>query len=121
MRESNSTLVTNTVMNANIISPAVELVNIYGFAVQAVYTGTPTGTLKLQASNDAFKDVNAGIRQVPVNWTDIADSSFPITSSGVYIWNFNGCFYSFVRLVYTDASGGTSTAVLNANIQIKGV
>lgn len=120
MRISNSPLITNLVMNTTLNSPAIQLTNIYGFAVQAVYSGTPTGTLKLQASNDAFLPVNDNQPQVPVNWTDIANSSVAISSSGVYIWNFNGSFYTFVRLVYTDSSGGASTAILNANINIKG-
>jgi len=121
MRSNNAPLVTNAVMNTTINSPAIQLDQIIGYAIQAVYTGTPTGTLKLQASNDPVKlayDVNP---QVPINWTDIADSDFTVTSAGIYTWNVTDVFYTFVRLVYLDSSGGTSTAVLNANINFKGV
>jgi ribulose 1,5-bisphosphate carboxylase large subunit-like protein len=121
MKSSNSPLVTNTVMNQDFQSPAVSLVNIYGYAIQAVYTGTPTGTLKLQVSVDPVKLANDVQPQVPTNWVDLADSAFSITSAGIYVWNVENTMYTFVRMAYIDASGGTSTAVLNANINIKGV
>ena len=121
MRSNNAVLVTNAVMNTTITSPAVQLDQIIGYAIQAVYTGTPTGTFKLQASNDPVKlayDVNP---QTPTNWTDIANSSYSVSSAGIYTWNVTDVFYTFVRLVYTDGSSGTSTAVLNANINFKGI
>lgn len=121
MKASNSVLVHNAVMNTTITSPAVNLFNIYGYSIQAVYTGVPTGTLKLQASVDPILLASDVQPQVPTNWTDVADSDFSITSAGIYVWNVTGTFYTFVRLVYIDGSGGTSTAVMNANINIKGV
>lgn len=107
-------------MNTTITSPAVPLINIYGYAVQAVYTGTPTGTLKLQVSADAFKYAGNPQPQAPTNWDDVPDSFFTIDSAGIYVVNVIGAFYNFVRLVYTDASGGTSTAKLTAVINVKG-
>jgi hypothetical protein len=121
MQTANQIIISNQTMNTTINSPAIPLPNIYGFAIQAVYTGVPTGTLKLQASVDAFKYANDAQPQVPVNWVDIADSAFPVSSAGIYTWNYNGAFYTFVRLVYTDASGGASTAKLTATINLKGV
>lgn len=120
MQTGNKVFLTNVLMNTNITSEALPLPNIYGFAIQAVYTGTPGGTLKLQASVDAFKYASDVNPQVPVNWVDIADSSFIIDSAGIYVWNFTGSFYTFVRLVYTDSSGGTSTARLTATLNVKG-
>jgi allantoicase len=120
MRVSNSDLMIDVVLDATRVSDAIPLPNIYGFAIQAVVTGTPNGTFKLQASVDAFKYANDNQPQVPTNWTDIADSAFTFTSAGSFVWNFTGCFYTFVRLVYTDASGGSSTATVNAVINVKG-
>ena len=120
MNVANIPMVTNALMNTTIRSPAIPLPNIYGYAVQAVYTGTPTGTLTLECSADAFKYANDAQPQVPVNWDTITDSPFTVTSAGIYVWNVTGCFYNFVRLVYTDASGGTSTARLTAVINVKG-
>jgi hypothetical protein len=97
------------------------LPDIIGYAVQAVYTGTPNGTIKLQASVDPFKYVVNGGLQAPTHWADIPSSSITLNAAGVYIWNITDVYYTFVRVVYTDASGGTSTAVLNVNICTKGV
>jgi len=120
MKYNNRTLFSGVTMNTNLASTAEAIPDIYGYCIQAVFTGTPTGTFKLQASNDAFKQVTPSTPQVPVNWTDIANSSVDVTAAGDYTWNVIGAFYPFVRLVYTDTSGGTSTAVLTATINIKG-
>lgn len=120
MNSANESLVVNAVLNANVNSTPSAIVDIYGFAIQAVIIGTPTGVLKLQASCDPFKYVVNGGAQVPTNWVDIPDSSFTVTTAGTTIWNYNGAFYTFVRCVYTDSSSGASTAVLNVKISVKG-
>ncbi len=43
----------NTVMNATINSQAVQVYNAFSFGIQIVFTGTPTGSFKLQASCDS--------------------------------------------------------------------
>ncbi len=99
-------------------SSAIPLEQIYGYAIQAVWTGTPNGTIKLQASCDvpAQTPTTAG---VPTNWTDIADTSTSIAgTSGNQLWNVNGCFYRYVRLTYTNTS---STGSLSALMSVKGV
>lgn len=120
MRVFNDPLLTNAVMNTTLTSLGIPLMNTYGYAIQAVYTGTPTGTFKLQASVDPVKDGPPNTPQ-PTNWDDITDSSFTVSSAGVYIWNVTDAMYTWVRLVYTDSSGGTSTAIVNARINSKGV
>jgi hypothetical protein len=120
MKIANTPLMTNVVMNDDLESDAIQLTNIFGYTVQAVYVGTPTGTFKLQASVDPIKFANDAQPQVPTNWNDIAGSSFAVTSSGITTWNVTNSFYTFVRLVYADGSGGSSTAVLNAVINVKG-
>lgn len=122
MRPYNKLILSNVVMNTTINGPAMELKEIFGFCIQATYTGTPTGTLKLQC---AVTPVQEGGTTVPepatADWNDIADSSFVISSAGTYTWNFHDSMFTWVRLVYTDASGGTSTAVLSARMNAKGI
>lgn len=120
MKTNDLLIINAAVMNANLASTPVPLLDIYGFAIQAVYTGTPTGTLKLQCSCDPFK--NNGITPpAPTNWTDVTDSSTSISSAGSYVWNVTGAFYNFVRVVYTDGSSGSSTAVLTIRMVVKGM
>lgn len=86
---------------------------MYGYSIQAVWTGTPTGTFKLQASCDPCNPYEPN-QYVPINWTDIANSSAAVSAAGNFTWNIFWASYNWVRMVYTDGSGGTSTAVLTS-------
>lgn len=101
-----------------ITSNAIPVDQLWGFAIQAVWTGTPTGTIKLQASSDSPVGDNAiaDPSSTITNWSDISNSSYSITgAAGNYMWNFSGCGFRFVRVSYTNASGsGTLTAKLSA-------
>lgn len=110
MLVTNKQILSNVVMNTTINSAALNLLQVYGYAIQVTFTGTPTGTFKLQASCDPSSNLNPS--QIPSNWTDIADSSFAVTAAGNYMWNIFEVMYNWVRLVYTDGSGGSSTAIL---------
>lgn len=122
MKVTNKQIITSAVMNATINSPATDVQQIYGVAIQAEFTATPTGTLKLQASCDPATSYNSGngTGANPVtNWTDVANSSYAVSASGNYMWNVVDIMYNWIRVVYTDGSGGTSTAVLNVTINAK--
>lgn len=105
-----------------IVSNPIPLDQIYGFAIQAIWTGSPTGAIKLQASCDSpgreTAQSNGGPDTV-TNWTDVTNSSYSISgSAGNYMWNFNGSFYRYIRVSYTNSSG---TGTLTAQITPKGV
>lgn len=103
MRVFKDTFVRDEDMSADITSISIPLTSYYGFAVQALYTGSPNGTLRLQASVDN------------TNWVDIGDSIVTITSAGTWIWNFIGNFCANMRVAYTASSGsGTLSAIIFA-------
>lgn len=109
----------NSVLNANYNSSPQQVWVKYGFFIQAVWTGTPTGTFKLQISGDPQSNVPGA---APTNWSDYSGSSEAISAAGNFYWNVGEVFFNWVRLVYTDGSGGTSTAVLTAStFNAKGV
>lgn len=103
-----------TVMNANINSLAMQLEFGMFYSIQVVYTGTPTGAFTLQASADPATNKVAGnqLPYTPTNWTTIPSSSQEVTAAGSVMWNVEWAGYNFVRLVYTDGSSGSSTAVI---------
>lgn len=114
----------NTVLNANLNSAPMQLYNMFGYSIQIVFTGIPTGTFKLQGSCDStyISKTNSLSPQVPTNWSDIANSSQAVTAAGNFVWNVSDVMYNFVRLVYTDTSGGASTAILTvATFNGKGI
>jgi hypothetical protein len=126
MKVYNYQFATATVLNTNINFAPLEINQLYGYAIQAVITGTPTGVFKLQCSADPNSHNSAngaysGAATAPTNWTDIASSSFTVTASGTCAWNVTSGMYNWVRMVYTDSSSGSSTATVAATFNGKGV
>lgn len=121
MKVYNKPILTSIVLSANRVSAAFQVWEMYGFSIQAVYTGTPTGTFKLQGSADPISKNTGSPTQAPTNWTDIAGSSVAVTAAGDYMWNVSDAMYNFVRIVYTDGSSGSSSAVVSAVFNGKGV
>lgn len=134
MRTFNRTVATSVPLNANYNSTYVQLKNIYTYSIMAVITGTPTGTIQLQASNDPETNdtqvnMSYGAGQNPTNppavgptnWATITGSTFMLTMAGNEMWNVDGVGYNYVRLQYVDTSGGTSTATMNIIFNGKGV
>lgn len=120
MRVFNKQITTATPLNVNNSSDAVPLKSIYMYNIVAIITGTPTGNIKLQASNDPETNDSIPL-PAPTNWVDIGDSGFALTSAGNTMWNVREIGYNYVRVVYTDISGGTSTATMTVIFNGKGV
>lgn len=107
--------------STTIVSDPIRVDQIYGYAIQAVYTGAPIGTLSLQASCDSTgrqTQVSSGGPDSVTNWNTITNSPQAISGAGAFTWNVNGSFYNYVRLVYVNTSG---TGVLTAKMSEKGV
>lgn len=124
MRTFNKQIATAVPLNANYSSPAVPLKNIVMYCMAAIVTGTPTGTISLQASNDPETNdtIPSGVPQpVPTNWATVTDSSFTLSAAGETMWNVGEVAYNYVRVQYTDTSGGTSTATMNIVVNSKGL
>lgn len=104
----NIPIVINGNMTLTIHSIPTNLDTAASYAVQAIFTGTPSGILQLEGSNDN-DDVT------PTNWTIITDSIQNITASGSYLVNVEFPVYCWVRLSYIPTAGsGTLNAKINA-------
>lgn len=107
-------------LNANYNSPAVPLKNIFMFNIAAIVSNIPTGTIKLQVSNDP--ETNDTIPLIaPPNWVDLLGSSFSLSSSGKTMWNVHEVAYNYVRVTYIDTSSGLSNATMSITFNGKGV
>ena len=110
MRYSKTGLVTTnrilTDMSVTINGPAMCLEGSLHFSFQIKWTGTPTGTLKLQMSNDIDATVT--------DWEDIPGSSVAIAgAAGQQVYNYSNAPFRWVRVVYTATSGsGTLSKAL---------
>ncbi len=116
----NKQIMTAVVLSTNRTSSIAQLKDMVGFAIQAVVTGTPTGTFKLQGSCDPV-ELGPPPLVPPTNWTDVANTSTAVTAAGSILWNLTDQMYNWVQIVYTDTSGGTSAAVVTATFNGKGV
>lgn len=100
----------------------VWLGHIAQYAIQLVFTGTPQGNFKLQASNDKGNiDASGSANQEAgiSNWTDVADSAVTVSAAGDIMWNAENIGYNWVRVVWTQ-TGSTGT-LTSARVYMKGV
>lgn len=84
---------------------------VYKVSAQAVVTGTSTGTLNIQASND--------LAVIPTIWSNIATvGTVAIAGAGTYLIPQFDVSYRFLRasFVHTNAAAGT----INVNIHTTG-
>lgn len=112
----------NTVKNINAADASADatgaaiVVNQVAYAsAQVVMTGTASGTLYIQYSNDQDKDctVDSAGKLVPTNWSDISSSIKVVAdgTAGVFAIPVFQCCYNFIRAHYVknNASAGTVT------------
>lgn len=92
-------------MSGNVTSPSQQLTFMVACCIQAVFTGTPVGTLILQVSNDN------------TNWTTYTGSSATVNGAGNFAWLLADIGYPWIRIVYT---AGSSTGLLNISVNGKG-
>ena len=103
-RTVNDVILSDTTVGVGTItSDAQQLDNLYGFAIQAQWTGTVTGTLIVQTSNDG------------INWNDISATSTDLNAVSSVMLNEKDTFYNNVRVKVTVATGSLTTidAVFN--------
>jgi hypothetical protein len=101
---------------ATLTSTPVRLESVDRYSIQAVYTGAPVGSLKLQASNDPLP-TGTGAAESVTNWTDITGSTEAVAAAGSSLWVDLAAVFQWVRVYYTKTSG---TGTLSARIVVKG-
>jgi hypothetical protein len=119
MKSADFALITSGDMTGTITSKAIDMRQIYGYAVQGIFTGTPLGSIKLQASCDSPPTNEVG-GPAPTNWSDIQESSQSISGAGNWLPNVIGSFYNWVRVVYTPTTPGSNAGTLNVRMNAKG-
>lgn len=83
-------------MATSLTSEVFDLAEVIGYAVHAIWTGTPNGTISVQGSNDA------------VNFVQV-ESDGTLSTSGQFLLNVEHHHYRYMRVQYqqTFASSGT--------------
>lgn len=97
--------------STNQTSAALDMREDVYISVHNTSTGTATGTVKLQGSNDQVQSGTGA----PVNWVDIPSKSVSVTAASNTAIDSFLCTYMYVRAVYTFSSGtGTITVQLKS-------
>ncbi len=101
--------------NASTNGPAIKVDQCFAVSVQAISTGTPTGTVKLQASNDPNPAPASTSTFTPTNWSDISGATVNVTTTGAVLIPKTDLCYNFIRAVYTDTAANVATIIANAD------
>lgn len=100
MKYQTKTIISAGDPSGNLTSESLNIQNNYGVFIQAVLTGSPTGDIVLQASNDE------------ASWVEI--DKVTISAAQHYI-NKDAIYAPFVRIY--KAAGGTGTVTVTATIK----
>lgn len=97
-------------VNQNTAAVPSEL--LFTVSAQAVVTGSSTGALKLQGSND----IVTPLAPTPTHWTDITNATVTIGAAGTFMVQKTDICYQWIRAVYTknNGSAGTITVIIKA-------
>lgn len=96
-------------------SAAVDVRNFDNIGFQAVWTGTPTGTLSVLGSVSQEIPTSTTV-YVPITFDPDINAGAPSGSAGDLVWNITDCQYPWLKFQYTNASG---SGVINLFISYK--
>ena len=103
MREARLTVFNAVDASIDETSAAINAEQMSAISAIATVTGTSTGTLAMQVSNDAGP--------TPANWVTIPSATAAISGANTYIIPTQGISYEWVRIIFThtNAAAGTLT------------
>lgn len=95
MRRTLKTLLEGADMSLPFVTESIQLDQDFGYSIQAVWDGTPSGEFYVQVSND--QNI----------WIDIENSVCTVVSEpGKVMWNASATTqYTWARLSWTPSSG----------------
>lgn len=109
MRINNADLFVAQDATASVNSRAIDVSSAFGGSVQIVATGTVSGTLKLQASNDTARKGDGTV--TPTNWTDIPGATWTVAAAGVFLIDGLSLQYMAIRAVWTNSASAAGAKV----------
>lgn len=106
-------------LNANQASAAIDAQNLIRLSAQAIVAGgTSVGNLQIQVSNDKNGAMN-GFPFIPTNWSNLG-AAVALAAGGIFLIASQETCYRWVRVIFTDGSGGTNTGNVTVNLDAIG-
>lgn len=91
--------IVNTSLGASFSSEPLRVSRASGFNIQLIFSGTPNGVFKLQASHDLTNTPSE-----VTNWDDIPDSEQVVIEAGSHTWIIDDR-YKWIRVRFIRAMG----------------
>jgi hypothetical protein len=91
----------------DITSEIIDTTNVYGASIHVIATGTVSGTVEFQVSNDME------------NWVPLASPTVTVTNATNAVAQVPELFYKWLRIVHQATSGTTNT--LKVHVTCKGI
>lgn len=115
MKYVNPVIIPSTSITPTFNSAAIDTSQMLYVSLQAIVAGgsSPTGTIKLQSSNDPCPPGNLPNNFTPTNWSDIASATASFSADGVVVIPKTDLCYRWIRIVVTYVSG---TGTISANL-----
>jgi hypothetical protein len=127
LRPVNDLIVSSVSNSASFSSGVVWANSILRASFQiSVSSGSCAGTFVVQASNDQSYGLPAN-QFKPVNWNTIGSASTivcsttAVGSSSCFLIPYTETSYEYLKIVYTDLSGGTANGVVSVRMCSKGL
>lgn len=99
----NKAVLSSSDMSSNQTSEVVELNDAHGYCVHSIFSGSPVGSLIVEASNDGTNFV--------------AEDTHVVAAAGQRLYNKDGAYYKYIRVRYSFTSGSGS---LTSYVSTKG-
>lgn len=93
--------------SSDVVSEVVDLANLYGVSIHVVSTGTISGSVTIEVSNDNE------------NWVALAAPSVAVSNTTNSVGQTAELFYKWARISYNATSGTTNT--LKVHFAAKGM
>jgi len=108
-------IIVNGNMASDVYSTPFPLLGTIGFSIHLIWSGSPTGTFTIEASNDVLDDSQA---QAVQNWSVVGNTSQAISGAGKLMYNLDAQYFRWGRIHYAAGSGGNAS--LMGNLTRKG-
>ena len=118
LRASNYSVMSGGNMSGSLTSSPISLSQNTMVSIQAVFTGTPVGTLVLMVSDDPGIINSDGTVSGLLNWSTYNGSSAVVNAPGNQSWDVWSTGARWMEVVYTPTSGsGTMSVMVNSKGQ----
>lgn len=118
MRSNSSAYLSAMDASINEASLAIPIQQVFSISAQVIVTGSSTGSLQLQVSNDTADlcTTDSKGNLVPVNWSNLGTAVI-VTTAGVTLIGQTYVCNQFMRAVWTHNNGSAGTLTVQVNTQ----